>query len=81
MIDCLRVSIIREPSSFRQNYQKHKNWPSEFIFDFTKNRKYTPRVGFDDEYKTGMCFEMRQRQQKCRHKPKVQLLANPPLLW
>ena len=36
-----------------------------------------PGVVFAEESKTGLCFEIRQRQQKCWRKPKVQLLANP----
>ena len=39
-----------------------------------------PHVGFDEEFKTGLWFEIRQRQQKCWRKPKVHLLANPAVV-
>ena len=44
---------------------------------FYENRKDMSRVVLDEESKTGHCFEIGQRQQKCWRKLKVQSLANP----
>ena len=35
------------------------------------------RVIFEEESKTGLGFELGQRQQKCQRKPTLQSLANP----
>ena len=49
------------------------------FFDFTKNQKNTPCEVFDEEFKPSLCFEIRQQQQKCWRKLKVQWPANPAL--
>ena len=41
------------------------------FFNFTKNPKNVPRVVFREEFKTGLGFEIRHRQQKCLRKPNI----------
>ena len=36
-----------------------------------------PRVFFNEDSKTGLCFGIEQRQQKCWHKLTLQSLVNP----
>ena len=71
---------MRKPSIVRQNCQKYKNRPCELYFFYETSKTNMPRVVLDEEFKTGLCVEIRQRQQKCWRKPKVQSLANPAVI-
>ena len=55
--------------------------PNNTMFDRTSSffdvlKKNDPCF-FDEEPKTGLCFEIGQPQQKCQRKPTMQSMANP----
>ena len=72
------VSRLSENNHFFAKIAKNtKTVLASSFFDFTKNRKNMPRVVWAGKFKPGHGFEIRQRQQKCQRKPKVQSPANP----
>ena len=60
---------------------KTQKLTNKLILRFCEEEKNTPHVVFNEEPKTGLGFEIGQRQRTFWHKPKVNSLANPAVVF